>query len=221
MVPIIIEEEYQIPAGIVDLESFRRWAYSDDFPEHGRFSYLAGKIWVDLSMEQLFTHNRVKTRLSAVLDNLVEEAQLGYFFSDGVLLSNLDVDLSTEPDGLFISYDAVAELRARFVEGAKQGFVEVVGSPDMVLEVVSDKSVQKDTKVLRQLYWAAEIPEYWLVDARGETVRFDLLRRGRRGYAATRSQDGWLRSAVFGRSFRLSQRADPLGHPHYTLEVRD
>src|SRR5262249_17485673 len=141
MVPIIIAEEYQIPAGIVDLQAFRRWACSDDFPEHGRFSYLAGEIWVDPSMEQLYTHNRVKTRMAAVLDNVAEQTGLGDYFSDGALLSNLDVDLSTVPDGLLVSYDAVRDLRVRLTEGARKGYVEVVGTPDMVLEVVSDNSV--------------------------------------------------------------------------------
>jgi Uma2 family endonuclease len=221
MVPIILPEVGQIPPDIVDLESFRRWARSDDFPEQGRFSYLRGEIWVDLSMEQLFTHNQVKKRFTVILDGLVEEGKLGYFFPDGTLFSHPDVDLSTEPDGLFVSYEAIQDLRVRFIGGAQQGYVEVVGSPEMVLEVVSNKSVQKDTKVLRELYWAAEIPEYWLVDARKGVARFDILRRGKRSYTAARAQEGWLRSGVFGRSFRLTQQADPLGHPRYTLEVRD
>jgi Uma2 family endonuclease len=37
----------------------------------------------------------------------------------------------------------------------------------MVLEVVSASSVEPDTQTLRELYWAAGIKEYWLVDARG------------------------------------------------------
>jgi Uma2 family endonuclease len=215
-----MEEIGQIPPDIVDLESFRRWARSDDFPEEGRFSYLRGKIWIDLSMEQLFSHNQVKTEFTLVLGTLAKREKLGYFFSDGTLFSHPDVDLSTEPDGLLVSYQAVQDLRVRFIEGAHQGYVEVVGSPEMVLEVVSNRSVQKDTKDLRELYWEAEIQEYWLVDARKGVARFDLLRRGKRGYTAARPQDGWLRSGVFGRSFRLTQEADPLGHPRYTVEVR-
>jgi Uma2 family endonuclease len=219
MVSILFEESVRIPADITDLESFRRWARSEEFPERGWLSYLRGEIWVDLSMEQLFTHNLVKTCFTVVLGGLVEAGKRGYFFSDRARLSNPDVDLSTEPDGVFVSYASVEELRVRFLEG-KEGHVEIVGSPDMVLEVVSSKSVRKDTQVLRGLYWEAGIPEYWLVDARGARPRFDLLRRGRRGYTSTRPQGGWLRSGVFGQSFRLTQQPDPLGHPHYTLEAQ-
>jgi len=32
--------------------------------------------------------------------------------------------------------------------------------------------------------------------------------------------DGWVRSPVFGRAFRLTRQADPLGHPQFLLEVR-
>jgi Uma2 family endonuclease len=220
MVPIVIEEGARIPADVVDLESFRRWARSDEYPDHGWFSYLGGEIWVDLSMEQLFTHNQVKTRFTVVLGGLVEDGKLGYFFADRARLTNPDVDLSTEADGVFLSYEAGTDLRVRFLEGANEGHIAIVGSPDLVLAVVSKPSGRTHTVVLRRLYWAAGVTEYWLVDARREAVRFEILRRGKRGYTAARAQDGWLRSGVFGRSFRLTQQADPLGHPHYTLEVQ-
>jgi Uma2 family endonuclease len=220
MVPILFEETFRIPATINDLESFRRWARSDDFPEHGRFAFLRGELWMDMSMEQAFTHNRVKTRINSVLDDLIVAAILGYYFSDGMFLSNAAVTLSTVPDGMFVSYESLRSGRVRLVEGAEEGFVEVEGTPDMALEVVSAKSVRKDTRVLRGLYWEAGIPEYWLVDARGRTPRFEILRHGTRGYTATRSQGGWVRSHVFGRSFRFKQRADPLGNPLYDLAVQ-
>jgi len=35
-----------------------------------------------------------------------------------------------------------------------------------------------------------------------------------------RTQGGWAKSAVFGKSFRLTEQTDPLGHPDYTLAVR-
>lgn len=220
MLPIMFQEACRIPTDIVDLESFRRWARSDDFPERGWISYLRGEIWLDLSMEQLFTHNGVKTAIVHTVRTLARAARLGYVFSDRARLTNLDVDLSTEADGVFVSYDAVRDLRVPFTEGSEGGHVEIVGSPDIVLEVVSRTSVRKDTKVLRQLYWEAGVPEYWLVDARKEEPRFDILRRGRRAYTAARSQDGWLKSVVLGHSFRLLHQLDPLGLPEYTLEMQ-
>jgi hypothetical protein len=40
---------------------------------------------------------------------------------------------------------------------------------------------------------------------------------GERGYTAVRKNAGWLKSAVFASSFRLSRRDDALGYPEYTL----
>jgi Uma2 family endonuclease len=220
MVSILLEEEVRIPAELDDLESFRRWTKSDDFPQRGRFAYLRGQVWVDLSMEQAFSHNRVKTRINSVLDDLTVSSGLGYYFSDGMSLSNVEVDLSTIADGVYVSYDAVRKGRVLLIAGAQGGCVELVGTPDMVLEVVSDTSVHKDTEELWQLYWQAGIPEYWLVDARTDELHFDIFRHGAKKYTATRKRGGWLKSRVFKRSFRLTRHADPLGNPQYILDMR-
>ena len=45
------EEEVHIPTWVVDLESFRRWYNSDDFPESGRIDYIQGAVWVDTARQ--------------------------------------------------------------------------------------------------------------------------------------------------------------------------
>jgi Uma2 family endonuclease len=134
------------------------------------------------------------------------------------MLSNVSVNFAAKPDALFASTEALQD-RVRLIEGRRGGHVELEGTPDMVLEVVSDSSVGKDTEVLRRAYWQAGIREYWLVDARAEPLKFDILRHTTRGYSATPRKDGWLKSAVFGKSFQLSGRLNNLGHPEYTLAV--
>src|SRR5690349_19159351 len=105
----------RVPGWVSDLASFRRWALSDEVPEKTRLSYFRGEVWVDLTMEQLFWHNRLKTVVTAALENLVTAGDLGEFFSDGVRLSNVEADLSTEPDALFVSYGSLERHRARLV----------------------------------------------------------------------------------------------------------
>ena len=218
---VVIADQVRIPSWVSDLESFRRWAQSDDYPERGWVSFLNGEIWVDTHMEQLFTHNQVKTQFTIVLGGLVRREESGYYFSDGALLSNETANLSTEPDGTFCSFDAIEGRRVRLVEGIEEGHVEMEGVPDMVLEVVSRYSVRKDTKILRNLYWQTGIPEYWLVDARQTPVRFDILRWMERGYSALRRKQGWLKSKVFGRAFLLETKRDRLGNPQFSLHLRD
>ena len=212
--------EIDIPADVLDLDAFRRWAHSDQFPEHGRIWWLAGKVWADMGQEQLFTHNLVKTQIAAVLTRLVDENNLGVLFGDGVLLSNFTADISGNPDAMFLSAATLASDRVRLIEGAEAGYVEIQGSPDMVLEVVSRSSTCKDQVLLRRAYWEAGVREYWLADARSDRPALDILRHGARGYTAVRPQDGWIRSPVFAKVFRLTQSAGVGGYPKYRLEVR-
>lgn len=220
MVTFVIEsDQVSVPEWVTDLDSFRRWADSEDFPETGRICYLNGEVWVDMSKEQLFTHVDVKTEIVGVLRPLVKTARIGRLLGDGVFLSNVDADIAVKPDALFVSHAALQD-RVRLLEGKKGGYVEMEGSPDMVLEVVSDSSVRKDTHQLRQDYWTADIREYWLVDARKEPLVFDILRHTPKGYRATPKKDGWMKSNVFGKSFRLTQQMSENGDPEFTLEVR-
>lgn len=222
--PITIAGEdvsVQIPPWVIDHKSFRRWAWSDRFPEHGRISYLDCTLWVDLGMEEFFMHNQVKARISLTVMNLLEVDDLGQFVPDGMLLTNQAVGLSTEPDGLFFFWDTLERKRIRFIDRPKKkGSIELEGTPDMVLEVVSDSSEEKDNIILRDLYRRAGISEYWLVDARTSEPSFQILHHTVRGYVARRPKDGWLKSEVFGKSFRLTQRENRAGQTKFTLKMQ-
>ncbi len=217
---VLGQESIRIPPWVQDLDSFHRWVDSDEFPEKVRVCYLNGEAWIDMSKEQFYTHNKVKGEFAFVLLGLVKADRLGEYLHDGMLVTNVEVGFSSGPDGAFASREALDSNRARFVEGRKEGFVELEGTPDMVLEVVSDSSVHKDTVTLRELYGKAGISEYWLVDVRGERVKFDILRPSAKGYVASRKQDGWLKSGVFGKWFRLVRNTDERGNPEYVLEVK-
>jgi Uma2 family endonuclease len=217
---IVINGHFHLPINLTDQDAFRTWARSDECPELGRFAFLDGVLWVDLSMEQFYTHGGVKTELTRVLGNLIRDAALGLYRSDAMLLSHPGVGLSTVPDGLFVSYTSLQSGRVQRIPNARNvGAIELVGAPEMVLEVVSDSSVEKDTLTLPPLYHAAGIDEFWRIDARGEPV-FEIFRWRSPGYEAMLLPDGWWRSELFGRDFQLVQTSDPLGDPLYTLHVR-
>jgi hypothetical protein len=220
MVTIALEgQQVSVPEWVVDLESFRRWVHGDDVPEHWRIWWLDRDVWMDMSKEQIFSHAVVKTEIGSVLHGLVKTAKLGLHVVDGLMISSFAGDYAGVPDGVFVSTSTLGSDRVRLIEGSRGGYVELQGTPDMVLEVVSTSSLQKDTVVLRNRYWLAGIPEYWVVDARRDS-KFDILRSTSNGYVATRKQDGWIKSQVFGKSFRLTKATNALGHPEYTLEVR-
>jgi Uma2 family endonuclease len=213
-------QQLEVPTWVTDLEAFRRWIDNDDLPDDVRIWWLKGKVWIDMSREQIFTHVGVKTEITIALGGLVKSEKLGRYLTDGVLLSNFAADISGNSDGLFLSNDTLQSDRIRLTESRDGGFTELQGSPDMVLEIVSKSSEKKDDVILRQAYWEADVAEYWIVDVRKEPIRLDILRHTKRGYASTRKQDGWVKSAAFGKSFHLLGRQGPGSHPDYDLEVR-
>jgi Uma2 family endonuclease len=210
--------EVHVPRWVNDLKSFRRWRDSEDFPEEGRICFLNGEVWADMSKQQVFTHVDVKTEVAGVLRALAKAERLGRFLGDGVLVSNVSVEFAVIPDGVFLSKKPQEGDGVRLLEGKEGGCIEIEGTPDMVVEVVSRSSVQKDTVLLKKLYWEAGIPEYWLIDARKEPLLFEVFRHTARGYAVTRKQGGWVKSAVFGKSFRLTRQNGD--RPDFTLELR-
>ena len=217
MKSIVISEQATIPEWVHDLASFRRWAHSDDFPEHGRFAYLDGFLWVDLSMER-WMQNQIKKEINRVLANIEKAEDIGYYIVDRMLLTNLSANLSVEPDGMFVSNQCFEEELAVIVEG--DDGIEVIGSPDMTLEVIRPTSVDKDTVQLRRLYWEAGVQEYWLVDSREKSFSFDILRRGPSKFLATKKHQGWIKSQVFVREFKLTKETTKHGVSKFTLAVR-
>jgi Uma2 family endonuclease len=210
----------EVPEWLNDLESFRRWSDDDDYPEFGQISYLRGEVHIDMAKEQLFAHNQLKHEISIVLSGIIRAKRMGRFFPDGAFLSNEEADISNQPDGMFVSTDAIQSCRVRVIEGRGSGHVELEGSPEMVLEVVSNSSFEKDTVILREAYFTAGINEYWLVDARNTTLQFDILRPGKTGYIHTRKRQDWVHSPVFGQSFRLIRIEGEDGFPTFTLEAQ-
>ncbi len=212
----------RVPARAATFAGFRAWVTSDEFPEKLRASFINRELLIDMSPEELETHNKVKAAVDRVLGTLIDSLDLGEFYVDGVQVTNEAAELSTEPDATFVTWASFEEGRVRLTERKDQQdqYIELVGTPDWLLEVVSRSSVKKDTEWLRDAYHRAGIPEYWLIDARFEEVSFQVLRHRRGGYVRVKPRDGWHRSPTFGRFFRLSRRRNRQGRWTYTLEVK-
>ena len=60
-----------------------------------------------------------------------------------------------------------------------------------------------------------------MIDARGPEVLFPILLWRKAGYVPAPVRDGWQRSRVFGRSFRLTRKRDRRGAWRYRLLVKE
>jgi Uma2 family endonuclease len=208
-----------VPTAAHTLAGFRAWALSDHVPEKLPVTFIRGEIFIDMSKEEIRSHSLVKTEVGGVLANLNNEVDLGHVYFHGVLVSNLAAKLSHNPDLMVISFSSLDAGRVRYIKD-KGRIVEIEGSPDMVAEIVSDSSMNKDTRDLRVAYHRAGIREYWIIDARGADIRFQILHWRKSGYVAVPRADGWQRSRVFYRCFQLIRSKDRRGGWRYQLATK-
>ena len=203
------------------LADFREWAHSDDFPECGRIDFLAGCIEVDMSPEDFFAHGTPKSQIARVLGNWIEEHDLGHIVIDSTRISSPLAELSAEPDIVFLSYETLEQDQARLVSksgGEEDRFVEVEGAVDLVIEIVSDSSVAKDTRRLPRAYFEAGVKEFWLVDARGDELQFQIHHRGETEFQAVDpDEEGFQLSAVLQHRCRLERLQHPRTRRKYIL----
>lgn len=211
---------FEVPAFAMTLQGFRTWASSEGFPEQGKITFVAGRLLVDMSPERIDLHTKLKGEITYRIRQIVEQADLGDVYPDGVLISNEEADVSNEPDVSFASWETLKS--GKLAPPADKGdkFIDLVGTPDWVCEIVSDSSLEKDTKFLREAYYKAGIPEYWLIDARGEEIEFSLLVAGKNEYQLAAANEGWRFSPVFDREFHLSRNRDQVNRWQYYLQSR-
>ena len=150
-------------------------------PDDQRYELLNGEL-MRLPTPNM-AHQRVLGRLGIRLSQFTQEHGLGELFLApfDVVLSDTDV---AEPDLLFISRAREHTLTDENVRGA----------PDLVIEILSPSTADRDLGYKHDLYGRHGVLEYWVVDPMTKTV------------AVHRQQDGERElTGAFGR--RDSSRA--------------
>src|SRR5438552_10934444 len=87
-----------IPPEAHTLAGFRAWVLSDEVPEKLRVCFLRGRIYIDMSKEEILTHASVKTAIAGTVFNLNQETDFGDLFINGVLVTNVEAQVSNNPD---------------------------------------------------------------------------------------------------------------------------
>lgn len=162
----------------------RIYTYEDlaTTPDDGnRYEIIGGELIV--SPAPILDHQDVVSELLMLLRLFVSTNRLGRVFT-----SPIDVRLSphntVQPDIVFISRDRLHILRRAFVDGA----------PDLVIEVLSDRTRGIDLVRKRALYALTGVAEYWIVDLADRTVMVLTLVDG--DYQVVEQRDGIARSLV-------------------------
>ena len=128
-----------------------------------RFELIDGELM--LAPAPVPRHQMVVIELLYILKEFVERHGLGK-----VLIAPTDVVLSEhfvlQPDILFISTDRLHIIGERNVQGA----------PDLVIEVLSPSTTERDRVLKSSGYLRFGVPEYWIVDPLARTI--EVMRAG-------------------------------------------
>ena len=132
-------------------------------------------------------HQRISRRIERVLDNYAEGTQSGEMFH-APLDVVLDDNNSYHPDIFFIKKERL------FIIDKKEQVV--VGSPDLVIEILSKSTAVYDKGVKRETYERNGVREYWLVDPRNKSVEVYGLVEQRYKLIAYQEETGLIQSAA-------------------------
>ncbi len=139
-----------------------------DLPDDGRrYELVEGDLFVTAA--PFIRHQTVSGNLHLLLAPYVREHRLGqvFFAPTDVVLSDATV---VQPDLVFVATEHQSRILEAYIEGA----------PDLVIEILSEKSRRYDERTKKQLYKKFGVPEYWILDSEFETVK--VYRLGLRGY---------------------------------------
>ncbi len=138
-------------------KEFRALEFDDN--DFSRYELINGEI-VKKSSPSL-QHQRISRKLVVAIDNYLTTNPIGEVFA-----APLDVVLeeheAPQPDIFFVSKDR------DFVLNEAEGVV--IGTPDLIVEIISPTSVRRDRYDKKELYERYGVREYWLVDPQNRSI---------------------------------------------------
>ncbi len=134
--------------------------------------------------------------VSLLVGNFVTAERLGKVYAApfDVRLSEQDV---VQPDLIFVSRSRLSIIGEHLYRRA----------PDLLVEILSPSTRDRDRREKARLYAMSGVPEYWLVDPDARTVTVLSLKRGT--YQPLMEEHGVVRSAVLRASRSIRPRYSP------------
>ncbi len=134
-------------------------------PDDGnRYEFIGGRLY--MTPAPVTRHQRVLRRLWSALLRILMDSGHGEVFSTPLLVEFPGTGDRVQPDLLFVS----SERRA--IIGEKQ----ILGAPDLVVEILSPTTAHRDRGIKLDLYARHGVRQYWIVDPVEDVV--DVWRFG-------------------------------------------
>lgn len=161
------------------------WTYEDylNVGEDVRFEIINGQAHMSPAPE-LF-HQRWAGKLYLAIQQHVATRHLGevFFAPIDVVLDEKNV---VQPDLVFVS-----KAKSHLLE--RRG---IMGTPDLVVEIISAGSLRRDRYEKRDLYARFGVSEFWLADVANRSVEVLTLRAGSYQLLACATDEGKVTSAI-------------------------
>lgn len=129
----------------------------------GRYELADGELWA-MSPAPSVKHQLVSARIGLALSRCDKEYHVLYAPVDVILSQHTTL----QPDIVLVRRDRPDILSNRGVEGP----------PDLVVEILSPSTIQRDRGRKKDIYAYYHVPEYWIVDVTSGTVEQYLLHDG-------------------------------------------
>lgn len=152
-------------------------------PDESRYELIEGELLMTPSPNRF--HQEVAHRLNEAVSRYVSDRRLGkvYFAPLDVVLSDHDV---VQPDLLFVSHSRKEILKDENIQGA----------PDLVIEITSPSSRERDRLIKKSLYARYRVQEYWLVDLEKRSIEILSLKEAEYGLAGIFFQEDLLSTPI-------------------------
>ncbi len=163
------------------------WTYEDyeRLPDNGmRYEVIGGNLYMSPAPRP--KHQQVLARLYGYLWDYLKQKPIGQVLFAPIDLNLPDLTNPVQPDLLFIRNENLDIIKEKFIEGV----------PDLIVEVLSPSNPDLDRRIKFQVYAAAGVREYWLLDPEAKSVEVYVLRGQAYALAQNFSGAAAIRSEV-------------------------
>ena len=169
---------------IIDIEK-KKYTYEDYLktPDDTRYELIEGELYMTPS--PITNHQRISRKIEFLLEKFVTENDLGEIFYAPYDVY-FDDENVVQPDILFISKERLNII----------GEKNLQGSPDLVIEILSESNAYRDLIQKKKLYARYGVKEYWIVVPGEKTIDIHILKDKTYQLYKTFNEDDTLDSQI-------------------------
>jgi Uma2 family endonuclease len=176
-----------LPIDGVTFEEFLVWSLQQ---EHGKSEYVCGKIYFDMGTTA--KHSRIIEFLMGLMRLYLEvKGMSGDILGPEFIMrltDNVEEKTWCEPDILYVSKNKLSKVHSAYLSGAA----------DLVVEVISQESKNRDYTLKYAEYESAGIKEYWIIDPLEDKTIFYRLNSNSKYQEILLDTEGFFISEVIG-----------------------